>query len=303
MKMVGSCGSDSDARASALNSFKIETSLDLNIGRIEVRHYSWDHPHADAWQSDAYYLHFCLSPRPGKAWAIYQDTDRRVSTEIGQLMFVPPGRSVHSGGAMGTQRSLSFELTPGFVENILGRSPTWHDEALFEGLHIRNPDVEWLLLKLYRELRQPGASLPIMAEVLASAAVVALVRQLKLDRRQPPHGRGGLAPWRMRIIRERVYGDQAAPQLGELAELCGMSTRHLIRAFKEETGMTVAEYVKQATIERAKLMLSDSRVRIGDIVERLGFSSSASFAYAFRRSTGCRPTEYRAMSATQRQTS
>jgi AraC family transcriptional regulator len=70
-----------------------------------------------------------------------------------------------------------------------------------------------------------------------------------------------------------------------------MSVRHLSRAFKAETGTTLAKYVEEAMVERARLMLRDCDASIAEIAQSLGFSSAGSFAYAFRRATGLRPSD------------
>ena len=283
------------ARVSALDTFKVEGRLAFDRGAVEVRQYDWTLPCADVWTPDIYFLHMCLTPRPGKAWAVFLDSERHISQEIGRVMFVPPGQRLYSGGAIGSLRSLSCSLAPSLVEDLLDRRPCWRDAALAEGLSLNRPEIEWFMLKLYRELRQPGFGSQMMADALGSGLAIALIRAFRLDS-EPQPSAGGLAPWRMRLIRERVHADQPPPRLGELAALCGISVRHLSRGFRQETGMTVAEFTSHALIERAQDLLANSRLSIAEIAAKLGFATSPSFAYAFRRATGARPTEYRALS-------
>ena len=72
-----------------------------------------------------------------------------------------------------------------------------------------------------------------------------------------------------------------------------MSVRHLTRAFKAETGMTIATFVEHAMVDRARILLSNSDHSIGEIATRLGFSTHSNFTYAFRRATGLLPAEFR----------
>jgi AraC family transcriptional regulator len=281
-----------EVQFSALESYTVENSLNFRQGRLEVRQYTWLRPVEDIWTTTgAYFLDMSLSPRPGPARATYLGAGRRASEVIGRIMFVPPGHTVRSGCATGRQRSMHCVLDAPMIDGLLKRTPTWDGAALAEGLHLNSPEIEWLLLKMYRELRHAGFATEIMVESLASALSVALIRRFGLERPEARRSAGGLAPWRMRRIRERAYSDQAAPGLTELAELCGMTVRHLGRAFKAETGQTVGKFVEEATIERARSMLNETDAPIGEIARTLGFSSSTSFAYAFRRATGLRPSD------------
>lgn len=278
---------------SALHNAQTEGSLDFPSGRADLLRYEWAQDTADVWTSDRYFFHLCLTPRPGAARAVYLDADRRVAEQVGRLMFVPPGRTIRSGGAKGAQRSLHCSIRAEVINDLLPAEPVWSDAALAEGLHLRSPEIDWFLLKMLEELRQPGFAAPVLAESLAQGLAVAVIRKFRLHEGQAQAKTGGLSQARMRRIRERVEAEQPAPQLGELAALCDMSVRHLTRAFKAETGMTIARFVEHATIERARAMLGAGDRSIGEIAQCLGFSNSGSFAHAFRRATGIRPSEVR----------
>jgi AraC family transcriptional regulator len=279
------------AHVSALDTFTTESSLDFGRGAVEVRQYSWLRDTDDTWTSDSYFLHICLTPRPRPASATFLDGGPRGSETIGRILFVPPGVTVRSGGPLGRQRSLQCALSREMVEGLLPQPPSWDSAALREGLHLTGPEIEWLLLKMHRELREAGFAANVVIESLANTLAVALIRRFGMERSGPRHNIGGLAPWRMRLIRERVQADKPVCGLQELADLCGMSVRHLSRAFKAETGTTLAKYVEEAMVERARLMLRDSDAPIAEIAQALGFSSAGSFAYAFRRATGLRPSD------------
>jgi len=60
-----------------------------------------------------------------------------------------------------------------------------------------------------------------------------------------------------------------------------------------ETGRTIGEYVTLASRERACALLSTTDLPVHAIATQVGFSSAASFSYAFRKATGIRPTDLR----------
>lgn len=78
-----------------------------------------------------------------------------------------------------------------------------------------------------------------------------------------------------------------------LADRVGYSEYYLSKKFKQETGLTVNEYIRNAKIERAKLLLSTTDYDIDVISEMLQFSSRGYFGEVFLRVTGTTPAAYR----------
>lgn len=81
--------------------------------------------------------------------------------------------------------------------------------------------------------------------------------------------------------------------LSQLAAEVGYSEYHLSRKFKKETGKNLREYIRDARIERAKLLLSSSELSIKEIAEQLQFCAPSHFAAVFREVTGQLPQQYR----------
>lgn len=79
----------------------------------------------------------------------------------------------------------------------------------------------------------------------------------------------------------------------DLAELAGYTEYYLTRKFKEETGLSVADYAKFAKIERAKVLLRSTDEPVQDIAAQLGFGTRNYFSRVFQEVTGQTPMEYR----------
>jgi AraC family transcriptional regulator len=151
--------------------------------------------------------------------------------------------------------------------------------------------TEWLLLNIYQEMRcEEKFGSAIVVESFANALAVELARRLAL-RSTDGLRKGGLAPWRMRLLRERVTSNIVAPSLAELAELCGMTVRHLCRAFKAENGITPGKYINAAVVQHARTLLSQTNLSLVEIAHRLGFATSDGFSKAFQRTTGLKPRQ------------
>ena len=81
--------------------------------------------------------------------------------------------------------------------------------------------------------------------------------------------------------------------IARLSERAGYTDYYFSRKFKEETGMSVNEYIRIAKIEHAKLMLVTSTESVQKICEQLGYRSRGHFSEHFRQIAGCTPSEYR----------
>jgi ligand-binding sensor protein/AraC-like DNA-binding protein len=84
-----------------------------------------------------------------------------------------------------------------------------------------------------------------------------------------------------------------APTLTKAADYLSVSASHLARVFRARTGTTYREYVNEKRFERAKLMLEHTDLPVMTIASKLGFQPVNYFSRAFKKQTGCAPTDYR----------
>lgn len=78
-----------------------------------------------------------------------------------------------------------------------------------------------------------------------------------------------------------------------LSKAVYMSRCHLATRFKEETGMTLTEYILKEKVDEAKSLLRYSDKSLSSIGGYLGFSSQSHFSSVFRKYVGQSPKEYR----------
>lgn len=79
----------------------------------------------------------------------------------------------------------------------------------------------------------------------------------------------------------------------ELAEKSGYSGYYISSLFRKETGSGIGDYIRQQKVERAKLLLADTRRPVSDIAASLSFSTPSRFTAVFHKLTGMTPREYR----------
>ncbi|MBG9226678.1 helix-turn-helix domain-containing protein, partial [Bacteroides fragilis] len=79
-----------------------------------------------------------------------------------------------------------------------------------------------------------------------------------------------------------------------LAARMHMSERTFARNFLKETGLSPAQYVLAARVERAKALLERADWPLERIAERSGFGSLDALQRAFAKRVGTSPRDYRA---------
>ena len=81
--------------------------------------------------------------------------------------------------------------------------------------------------------------------------------------------------------------------LQEVADKCYVSQWHLSKLINKYTGNTFYELLNNVRIEKAKALLNDPKLKIGDIVDMVGYSDAAHFSRVFKRIVGVSANEYR----------
>ena len=81
--------------------------------------------------------------------------------------------------------------------------------------------------------------------------------------------------------------------LSDLAERAGYTEYYFSRRFRKETGIGIQEYIRNARIRRAKVLLDATDDSIAEIGERLQFCSGSHFSRVFHQVTGVTPRQWR----------
>jgi AraC family transcriptional activator FtrA len=121
----------------------------------------------------------------------------------------------------------------------------------------------------------------------------------------PPHRDGGQAQFVERPVPRRetsalskvidtMYRQLTSHQpIAGLAAMAAMSERSFMRRFKEATGMSPADWLISARVDRARELLEGSSLSIDAIADECGFGSAITLRHHFRRKLGTSPSAYR----------
>ena len=107
--------------------------------------------------------------------------------------------------------------------------------------------------------------------------------------------KGGLAAYQRRQLVDIIEQQLAEPlNIGQLAAHCALSPYHFARMFRQSFGVPPHQYLLARRLARARDLLRNSAMGLGDIALACGFASASHFANRFRQTLGGTPGEYRA---------
>ena len=99
---------------------------------------------------------------------------------------------------------------------------------------------------------------------------------------------------RIELVIAKIKTEPAAAwDFAALAVKVNLSPSRFRHLFKQETGTTPGQYLKEARLRRAARLLRTSFLTIKQIVEQVSLGSNAHFVRDFRKLYGMTPTAYR----------
>ncbi|WP_199613970.1 helix-turn-helix domain-containing protein [Paenibacillus alkalitolerans] len=92
-------------------------------------------------------------------------------------------------------------------------------------------------------------------------------------------------------ILERDYNREIS--LNSVAEQLSMNPAYISRLFKQITGQTFVDYVKRIRIEKSKVLLAGSTLKINEVGKQVGYDNAYYFIKVFKEMIGVTPGEYK----------
>jgi len=236
-------------------------------------------------------------PYRGPADMTYRIERRELSRQVqqGAVFVLPPMHECH----------LKLHLLLDTIHVYLRPSLFHEDERLGREISaglapiLGEPDnvIEHLVNAMGEIVLDRGASATLLADSIAQAVANRLIslNYKELPRAVAPDSRAGqLSARRLRDIRNYVESNLARDiRLDELAALCELSNGHFLRMFKASVGTSPYQYVLNCRIGRAKMLLRDPKITLGEVALQCGFSHQQHLTSTFRRFTGVTPGVYR----------
>lgn len=260
---------------------------------LEIRRFFWDKPTPrQKVCMEVCYLSLAITPRPATMEVDYLGNSQASYTSYGNCCFIPANQYTYGQGAVGEYEELCCLFDPAYLEAY--QDWQWQPLELAACFNIKNMNIQNLLLRLASEISQPGYQSSALIEASFQTLIIELCRHFKSIRQSQENPSGTLSPHQLQKITDTIKASLKQDlSVDRLAELCGISNRHLSRMFKKTTGYTLGKYIGNERINQAQHLLAKPDLQIKEIAYLCGFKSQSSFAKTFHDAMGKTPSEYR----------
>lgn len=150
-----------------------------------------------------------------------------------------------------------------------------------------------LARSVIQQLAQESAKSDWLSRQLTEALFLQLVLILQRHRYaadvawQLPEGE------QLDLLMSAIQGQLAHFDLSDFCLQHQLSERALKQLFRQQTGMTPGQYLRQLRMCKAKFLLRSTPSLIGDVAALCGFEDSNYFSVVFTRETGMTPSAFR----------
>ena len=114
---------------------------------------------------------------------------------------------------------------------------------------------------------------------------------------EAPESAGVDHPAIERVISEMRSTTDGALSLGEMSEVAHLSPYYFARTFRKVTGISPGEFMTSLRIERAKRLLLNTDLKVGEVCFEGGYNSLGTFTTRFTQLVGLSPARLRQLPA------
>lgn len=99
---------------------------------------------------------------------------------------------------------------------------------------------------------------------------------------------------RIELVISRIEADISATwDTAALADVVDLSPSRFRHLFKQETGTSPAQYLKQTRMRKAEMLLRTTFFSVKEVLKQVGISSNSHFVTDFKKIHGTTPTAFR----------
>jgi AraC-like DNA-binding protein len=156
------------------------------------------------------------------------------------------------------------------------------------------PELIHLLQSLANEYKSRKLGADNAIQSLCSLLVVTLLRELAAPKKQHILPSKVLSQQRDDLM-DNYFAVYYAHEISatDLAQKLNITTRHLARIMQQRYGCTFRQHLLEIRLYHARQQLVNTKAPIWQIANDCGFTCQGAFATAFRKQSGCTPSQFR----------
>jgi AraC family transcriptional regulator len=223
----------------------------------------------------------------------------RGTTIYGDIDIIPPNTPA-SWDLKGRDVDLVISVDQQLLQSIVqdsGKDPR-HLEVRSR-FQARDPQIEHVAWALKAEMETGFPSGRVYTDSLASALAARIVGSHS-SFAQPLNGhKGGISRRKLRAVLSFMEDNLTQDiSLRQIAEFAGLSVSHFKTVFRHSLGMSAHQYLIRRRVDRATVLLLESKLPIAQIAAEAGFCHQSHLARHMRRTLGVSPRQLRANTST-----
>jgi YesN/AraC family two-component response regulator len=178
-----------------------------------------------------------------------------------------------------------------FSEKLIVERPEFEDvEILNKPIIIYDaPNIGNLISEITTEFSMSEDHKDMLLSAFLKAAITSVVR---MSQRRPKMKESKAQKLVSDIISYINLNYECSVSNEDIAEKFHFNSAYLNRVFRENTGISMHEFVVGCRIASAKEMLRSQEIAIGEVAEKCGFSSFYHFTKTFKKYTGITPSQF-----------
>nr|WP_315164636.1 AraC family transcriptional regulator [uncultured Flavobacterium sp.] len=168
----------------------------------------------------------------------------------------------------------------------------WFDDLEFKTLNlegsinIANPDLKFLLYKIFRETKADDSTTTLSIQTLLLETLTKMLRYNQSKSNKKP-------TWvsEINIILNDQFSDNLT--LEYLSKTVNVHPVHLSRDFSKYFHSSLGEYIRKLKVQKSLQLISQKKLDLTTIAFDCGFSDQSHFTRCFKEVNGINPSEYR----------
>lgn len=196
---------------------------------------------------------------------------------------------------------VSIALFEDFIREHIEKDFSEEDFAFAETFrwkahNYNTPEVTLLFLQLKQKLLAFEKS-RLYYESKVGELLSLVVSNFRREKERPEAPRRAVSAYdvmRLERVRSAIDGNAAEPpDILHLCRIAAMGRTKLRESFKTVYHITLGEYIREARMKRALMLLSDGEPAVQTVAAHLGYASASKFSIAFKKLYGVSPEDYR----------
>jgi AraC family transcriptional regulator len=189
---------------------------------------------------------------------------------------------------------VNLTLDPELLAKLAAESGLPASTEIEHRVIFQDPTILHVAQLLRAEVLSGGLAGDLYVESLRNLLAVHLLRSHTRLVVKPTIVEGSLEGLQLKRLQDYIETHLAEDlSLTTLAAQIPMSQFHFARAFKAATGESPHRYITHRRIERAKVLLTATKLSAAEVAYQVGFANQSHFTAQFRKAVGATPKQFR----------